>query len=132
MFTLIDLKDGFHQLSIRPEHTKFFSFATPDGQFEYLKLPFGYSEAPKEFQKRVNQILQPFIRADQVCVYMDDVLIHSSTVEENLILTKQVLTVLKKYKMEVNYKKSCFLKKQIEYLGYVISANGITLSDRHK
>jgi len=50
IFTLLDLKDGFHQIKIHPDHTKYFSFATPDGQFEYLRLPFGFCKAPAEFQ----------------------------------------------------------------------------------
>ncbi|XP_029163451.1 uncharacterized protein LOC114934906 [Nylanderia fulva] len=50
VFTLLDLKDGFHQIKVKPQHTKYFSFATPDGQFEYVRLPFGFSEAPAEFK----------------------------------------------------------------------------------
>lgn len=84
VFTLLDLKDGFHLITIHPESTKYFAFATPDGQFEYLRLPFEYSEAPAEFQKRINYILQSLIRIDKVLVYMDDILIPSTTVEENL------------------------------------------------
>lgn len=44
VFSLIDLKDGFHLLKLHHDHTKYFAFATPDGQFEYLRLPFGYCE----------------------------------------------------------------------------------------
>jgi len=57
VFTLLNLKDGFHQIKVHEESSKYFSFATPDGQFEYTRLPFGYSEAPAEFQKRIIQIL---------------------------------------------------------------------------
>lgn len=42
VFTLLDLKDEFHQIEIDPDHTKYFAFATPDGQFEYRRLPFGF------------------------------------------------------------------------------------------
>lgn len=67
IFTLLDLKDGFHHIPIHPDHTKYFSFATPDGQYEYLHLPFGFCEAPAEFQKHL-VILQPLIREDKVIV----------------------------------------------------------------
>lgn len=50
IFTLLDLKDGFHQIK-HPDVTKFFSFATPDGQFEFTRLPFGFCEAPAKFQR---------------------------------------------------------------------------------
>jgi len=131
IFTLLDLKDGFHQIDVHPEHTQYFSFATPDGQFEFKKLPFGYSEAPAEFQKRLVYILQPLIRKDVVIVYIDDILIPSKTVDENLETLQEVLTLLKQYAFKLNYDKCLFLKTTIEYLGYIISPEGITLSSRH-
>lgn len=85
VFTLLNLKDGFHQIKPHPDHTKYFSFAIPDGQFECMCLRFGYYEAPEEFQKRscLVHVLQPLIRVDQVIVYMDDILIPSVSVDEN-------------------------------------------------
>lgn len=62
---------------------------------------------------------------------MDDILIASESVEENLITLEEVLLVLKKYRFELNYEKCLFLKTEIEFLGYVISGEGITLSARH-
>jgi len=131
VFTLLDLIDGFHLIKIHPDHQKYFAFATPDGQFEFTRLPFGYSEAPAEFQKRLIYILQPLIREDKVLVYIDDILIPSSTIKENLIIVKQTMLLLKKYKFDLNLSKCQFLKKSIEYLGYIVSDRGITLSDRH-
>jgi len=67
IFTLVDLKDGFHQIKIHPDHTKYFSFAT-NGQFEYLRLPFGFCEVSAEFQKHLVMILNPFIRQGKIIV----------------------------------------------------------------
>ncbi|CAL1672060.1 unnamed protein product [Lasius platythorax] len=131
IFTLLDLKDGFHQISIHPDHTKYFAFATPDGQYEYLRLPFGICEAPAEFQKRLIMILQSLIRNDKIIVYIDDILIPSSSIEDNLNTLRQVLVELRRYDFQLNFKKCLFLKTTIEYLGYIISPSGITLSFRH-
>jgi len=130
VFTVLDLKDGFYLIKVHPNFIKCFSFATPDGQFEYTRLPFGFSEAPAEFQKRIVQIFQPLIR-DQVIVYIDDLLIPSNNIEENLDVLKQTLLLLKSYEFTLNYSKCKFLRKTIEYLGYVVSPLGIALSDRH-
>lgn len=97
VFTLLDLKDSFHQVKVHEEDTKYFAF-TPDGQYEYKCLPFGYSEAPAEFEKWLVQILNPLIREDKIVVYMDDVLIASETVDQNLNVLSEVLTILKNYK----------------------------------
>jgi len=113
VFTLIDLKDGFHQIKVHENSTKYFAFATPDGQFEYTRLPFGYSEAPAEFQKRIIQILNPLIRQDKIIVYIDDILIPSKSADENLQTLKETLVLLKRYGFEVNYKKCLFLKTKI-------------------
>lgn len=125
------MRDGFHQIKIHPDYTKYFSFATPDGQFEFLRLPFGFCEAPVEFQKRIVQILQPLIKLDKVIVYIDDILIPSSSIEDNLSILKDVLLLLKKFNFELNLSKCCFLKSSIEYLGYVLSPSGISISPRH-
>ncbi|XP_011883952.1 PREDICTED: uncharacterized protein LOC105571091, partial [Vollenhovia emeryi] len=90
IYTLLDLKDSFHQIKVEKNSTKYFAFATPDGQYEYTRLPFGFCESPAEFQKRLIQILSPLIRDDKVLIYMDDVLIASPTVDQNLTDLKEV------------------------------------------
>lgn len=49
VFTKLDLRDGFHQINIHPDHTKYFVFETPRAQYKYTRMPFSYSEAPAEF-----------------------------------------------------------------------------------
>jgi len=119
VFTFLDLKDSF-QIKVHSDSTKYFAFTTPDSQFEYKCLSFGYSKAPAEFQKRLIQVLQPLIRKDKVIIYIDDILIPSESVNENLDTIKEVLILLKQYKFQLNYDKCQFLKKQIEFLGYVV------------
>jgi len=76
---------------VHDESMKYFSFATPDGQFEYTRLPFDYFEAPAEFQKRIIQILNPLIRRDKIIIYIADILIPSESVDENLQILKETL-----------------------------------------
>lgn len=130
VFSLLDLKDEFHQIKVHSEHTKYFAFATPDGQYEFTRLPFGFCEASAEFQKRLIQIFQPLIRDDKVIIYID-ILVPSISVDENLDTLKQVLLLLKQYDFQLNFKKCLFLRKEIEYLRYILFQNGITLSPRH-
>lgn len=94
---MLNLKDGFHHIKVYADSTKYFLFATPDGQFEYVRLPFSFSESPAEFQKRIIQILNLLIRAEKVLVYIDDLLIATETVEENLKILREVMLILKKY-----------------------------------
>jgi len=127
---LLDLKDSFHQIRVHEDSTKYFSFATPDGQFEYRKLPFGYSELT-EFQKRILQVLDSLIREEKIIVYIDDILIAAETIEENISIIERTIILLKTHGFLLNDAKCQFLKEKIEFLGYVISDNKIDLSPRH-
>lgn len=62
---------------------------------------------------------------------MDDILIPTITTSENLTILKEVLLLLRQYKFQLNRDKCLFLKSTIEYLGYVISSLGISVSPRH-
>lgn len=108
VFTVLDLKDGFHHIKVHAEDTKYFSFATSDGQYEYNYLPFGFSESPAEFQKRLINILQPLIQQNKVIVYVDDIMIATNSVDQNLEITKETLLILKKYGFKFNYKNVSF------------------------
>lgn len=64
-------------------------------------------------------------------VYIDDLLIATKTVDENLSYLFEVLVLLKKFNLELNVSKCSFLQEEIEHLGYNISKRGITLNNRH-
>jgi len=64
-------------------------------------------------------------------IYIDDILIPSNTVEENFTVLEQVLLELKKYRFKLNFSKCQFLRMKIKYVGYKISSEGITVTDRH-
>jgi len=85
IYTKLDkIERWLHQIAIHSDCTKFFSFATPSGQYEYKKLLFGFSELPAEFQKRVNDIFKDLVRSNKVQLYIDDILIATTNFEENL------------------------------------------------
>jgi len=109
VFTVLDLKDSFHQIRVHHDLTKFFAFVTPDGQYEFKRVPFGYSEAPAKFQKRLIQILNPLIREEKIMMYIDDVLIPSDSIVENLETLKKVLLLLKKIRFRIKLSEMSIL-----------------------
>lgn len=66
----------------------------------------------------------------KLLLYIDDILITTIILTENLNIIEKLL-VLKKYDLELNLTKCLFLKREIEYPGYIVSANGIILNKRH-
>ena len=130
-FSLLDLKSGFHQVPMREESIPYTSFVTPDGQFEYLKMPFGLRNTPSEFQRFINSISREFIDDGRVVVYLDDIIIASTDLNSHLTTLRSVLEKIKQNNLELRLDKCKFTHEEIEYLGYKANFNGIQPSDRH-
>jgi hypothetical protein len=128
-FTSLDMTSGFHQIPIAPNSIPKTAFVTPDGQFEYTRMPFGLANAPAVFQRAINVALGN-LKYDVALVYLDDILIPSVSVEEGYEKLRLVLIALRKAGFSVNISKCHFLMKTITYLGREISADGIRPDQR--
>ncbi|XP_043258037.1 uncharacterized protein LOC122400580 [Colletes gigas] len=124
-FSSLDLKDGFFHISMSAESIKYTAFTTPFGQFEFLRMPFGLKPAPTRFQRYVNEVISDLIRSGDVVVYIDDFLIATETIEHHFSVLKRVFRILVNNKLDLRLDKCKFLNTKIEYLGYVITAEGI-------
>lgn len=88
-------------------------------------MPFGLSNAPAAFQRYVNMLFRPLLEDGKILLDLDDILIATNTMDENLMILAKVLDLLSKHKLELKFSKCHFLKREIEYLGYIISSKGI-------
>jgi hypothetical protein len=105
------------------------TMCTRYGNFKYKVMPFGLVNASAMFQHMMNTILRPLL--DQgVVVYLDDILIYTKTMEEHHKLVTQVFSILQKEGLAVAAHKSFFHVKEVEFLGYIINANGVKMSTR--
>lgn len=86
-FTCLDLKN---HVKMSPESIPFTSFVTPHGQFEFVRMPFGLKNAPSIFQRFINSIFRELIDSHEIMLYMDDIMIASSDLDENIRILKQV------------------------------------------
>ena len=78
----------------------------------------------------MNAILRPVIVEGKVQVYMDDILVYTSTIEEHRELVRRVLQILKENKLFLKPKKCEFEKEQVDYLGVVVSAKGVSVDPK--
>ncbi|CAG9830063.1 unnamed protein product [Diabrotica balteata] len=124
-FSKLDLKNAFYHVPLDESCTKYTSFVTPSGQYEFLKLPFGLSSSPSIFARFVNKIFKDLCQQGNVLIYFDDILIATQTIEENLEVLREVLILVSQNLLELRLDKCSFLKTEIDFLGYRINENGI-------
>ncbi|XP_043282371.1 uncharacterized protein [Venturia canescens] len=105
------------------------AFVTPLGQYEYVKMPFGLKGAPTMFQRWINQVLRKFIERGDIIVYLDDFMIATESVEQNLNILGEVFETLVANKLELRVDKCRFLFTTVEYLGYRVSNEGFSPTD---
>ena len=85
-FSTLDVRAGYHHILLDEESIPKTAFTSPFGKFEYVKVPFGPAQAPAYFQELMTGILKNFNFA---IAYIDDIIIFSKTVEEQLDHIKQ-------------------------------------------
>lgn len=124
MFSSLDLASGYHQIPVAEESRHLTGFVTPDGHYEYTRMPFGLVNAPAVFQSMINKALGPK-RFELAIPYLDDLLCTSSSTGEMFDKLKLIFELLRKANLTLNLKKCFFFQSEIDYLGFEISEEGI-------
>jgi Reverse transcriptase (RNA-dependent DNA polymerase)/RNase H-like domain found in reverse transcriptase/Integrase zinc binding domain/Chromo (CHRromatin Organisation MOdifier) domain len=126
VFTKLDLKDAYHRLRIREGDEWKTAFRTRYGHFEYCVMPFGLSNAPATFQAYINHALRGLV--DVTCVvYLDDILIYSEDPRQHTQAVRDVLERLQQHQLFANLDKCEFSTERVEFLGFVIGPDGISM-----
>ena len=125
VFSSLDMKSAYHQLDLHPESRALTTFITHQGLMRYKRCPYGLKSLPQAFQKVMETVLRGL---DGVAVYLDDVIIFAATPEEHETRLAAVLKRLKEHQVTLNMEKCQLRRKQVEFLGFVVSEKGVDVN----
>lgn len=124
-FSTLDLAAGYNQVPVTEKDKMKTAFCTPFGLFEWNRMPFGLCNAPSTFQRLMERIF-----GDQHCqsllLYLDYVIVFSSTVEEHVSRLDVVLGRLQQEGLKAKLEKCSFFQSEVSYLGHVVSRDGVS------
>ena len=123
VFSTIDLRSGYHHITLGKNSRAKTVFVTPFGKYKFLMVPFGLAQAPAYFQLLMNKVLNGLKFA---MMYLDDTIIFSENESQHLEHLETVFSHLREAGLKMKRSKCDFFKSEIHYLGHLISPKGIS------
>ena len=107
----VDLTSGFHQIVIHPDSRDYTTFLSPKGKYRFVRMPFGLKNSPSHFQRIMEKTLAPV--ADCAAVYIDDVIIFSTSWQEHLDHLTRVFECFRQAGLTAEESKCAFGKAHV-------------------
>lgn len=123
-FSAIDCASGYHQIPVRTEDQPKTAFSTPEGHYEFNRMPFGLKSAPSTFQRLMNNVLTG-LQGLKCLVYLDDVVIFGETLVEHNERLIDVFQRFREHNLKLQPDKCEFLRSELAYLGHIITPEGV-------
>lgn len=125
-FSVLDQGKAYHQGFMEESSRPLTAFITPWGLYEWIRIPFGLSAAPSEFQRSMEECLGGL--RDEICQpYLDDNLVHSQNFENHLKDVRKVLQRYQQHGVKLTAKKCELFKNKVRFLGKIVTKEGYTM-----
>ena len=121
----IDLTKGYWQIPVAPEDVHKTAFVTPDGQYEFMRMPFGMVNSGATLVRGLRKILEGM---PGVGSYIDDIVIYSDSWEDHIKTLKELFSRLRKARITARPTKCLLGASRMEFLGHQVGGDIITPS----
>jgi hypothetical protein len=126
-FSVLDCYSGFWKLKLAEEDKMRTAFSMPSGHYKFLRLPYGLANSPASFQRLMDLVLRDLV-GTECYTFIDDVIIFGDTIEEHASRLAHVLERFDQANLQLQPGKCVFAQPQVEYLGCIVSRDGIRAS----
>jgi hypothetical protein len=123
LWSVFDMKDGYHQIPLKKEHRPYTCMATPKGIFQWKVLVMGLKNGGAIFQRTMEWVLQGL---EGVSVYIDDVIVgstganHEECLRNHDMDVRKVLERLKEHQLIVDPRKMTLFTDKVEFCGQIL------------
>ena len=122
-FTTLDLRSDYYHIDLLENSKAKMAFVTPFSKYQFEVVPFGLAQAPAYFQQLISMVLQDY--SEFTMAYLDYIIIFSKNECEHLKHIKIIFQKLIAAGLKLKESKCDFFKKEIHYLGHLVSSEGI-------
>ena len=130
IFSGLDGCGAYHVIKIDKRDREKTAFATPWGSWQFCRMPFGLTNAPATYCRLVQMVLQG-IPQSVALAYIDDTVVHSTTLPEHFDNLRRVFQAHRRAGLRLQPAKCQLFRPEIEYLGHMVSQEGITPVPRY-
>ena len=123
-FSTLDLASGYWQVEMDENSKEHTAFCTKYGLYQFKVMPFGLCNAPGTFERLMETVLRG-MQWERAVLYLDDIIIFSKDVDEQMDRLEEVFERLKKANLTLKSSKCHFFQKQVEFLGHIVDQQGI-------
>ena len=128
IFSVLDLKSGFYQISLSQDSRPKTGFACFKGCYHFNRVPFGVLNGTAYFNKAINIALGDAIE-NYAMAYIDDIIIYSNTWQEHMVHLQNVFKKLEAANLKLKKGKCTFASPKISFLGHVITENKLSIEE---
>jgi hypothetical protein len=125
VLSIVDVAQAFPHVPMAAESRQFTGFRGPRNDlFQYVGSPFGLTSLPATWQRYMEAMFSGMLW-QSVCIYVDNILVFSKDVESHVKLLGDVFRVLREHNLALRVEKCHFFKREVEYLGFLLSGEGV-------
>ena len=125
-FSSLGLAYGYFQVTMHPDSVTKTAFRVPWGLYEFTRMPQGLMNSPSTFQ-RIMEMIFGDLNLSELILYLDDVLVFSTTMQEHLDRLEKVFQRLQQHGLKLNGAKCQLFRTQVAYLGHVVTKEGVAV-----